>query len=47
VDVDRLDRVAAGKVDAVEILGELHQVAEGFAISDPAPTVQIHRIRRA
>ena len=47
VDVDRLDRVAAGEVDAVEVLRELHEVAEAFAVAGPPAAVEVHGVRRA
>ena len=46
VDVDRLDRIAAGDVDAVEVLGELDEVAERGEVADAAAAVEVHAVRR-
>jgi len=47
VDVDRLDRIAAGEMDAVEILRELHQIAKALAIPWPPAAVEVHGVRWA
>ena len=47
VDVDRLDRIAAGEMDAVEILRELHEVAKALAVAGAPAAVEVHGVRRA
>ena len=46
VDVDRLDRVAAGEVDAVEVLRQPDEVAEVLDVADAAAAVEVHGVRR-
>ena len=47
VQIDRLHRIPAGHVDAVEVLGELEQIPVALAIADPPPAVEVRAVRRA
>ena len=47
MDVDRLDRIAAGEMDAVEILRQLQEVAEALPVARPPAAVEVHRVRWA
>ena len=47
VDVHRLHRIAAGHVDAVEVLGELEKIPVALTIPDPPPAVEVRAVRRA
>ena len=46
VDVDGLDRIAAGDVDAVEVLRQPHEVAEVRHVADPSAAVEVHGVGR-
>ena len=46
MDVDGLHRVAAGDVDAVEVLRQPHEVAEVVHVADAAAAVEVHGVRR-
>ena len=41
MQVHRFNRVATGKVNAVEALGQLEKVLVVLAVADPAPTIQV------
>ena len=46
VDVDRLDRIAAGRVEDVVHLRELQEIAEVLLVAGPAATVEVGAVRR-
>ena len=46
VDIDRLHRVSAGEMDAVEILRQLHQIAVVGPVAGPPPALDVGTVRR-
>ena len=47
VNIQRLHRVAAGEVDAVEVLGELEEVPVALAVADAPAAVEVRAVGRA